>query len=411
MQAGAHGTVAVIGQGYVGLPLAVEAAEAGWTVVGIDKSTRIISNLNLGRSHIEDVSDAKLAALLASKKYCASADYQEISKANVCVICVPTPLDNEGKPDTGLLESAVRSVAPHLKAGTLLVNESTSYPGTLRDLIRKIVEENRESGAKGIKFASAPERIDPQNKQWKLSSTPRLISGLDDEARKAAEDFYSTFCRNVVPVSSPEVAELAKLLENTFRQVNIALINQLVPFCYELGIDIREVIEAAGSKPYGFMKFYPGAGVGGHCIPVDPMYLLWKSRQLGIDLPFIEKADHVNRKMPEYVVERLLALSNGKISKNVLLLGIAYKPGVSDMRESPALDVANHLKARGFEVRYVDPLIENFDGIEPYKGEELRGAIVVTAQPGLELSPFIASGTPILDCTGTFKGSTNVEQL
>lgn len=411
MHVGLNGTIAVIGQGYVGLPLAVEAAEAGWTVIGVDKSPSIVKNLNSGRSHIEDISDARLSALIEGKRYVASGDYQEISKATVCVICVPTPLNHEGKPDTRILESAVISVAPHLKSGTLLVNESTSYPGTLRDLIKRIVEEKRDSGAEGIKFASAPERIDPQNKEWKLSATPRLISGIDNEARKAAEDFYSTFCHNIVPVSSPEVAELAKLLENTFRQVNIALINQLVPFCHELGIDIREVIEAAGTKPYGFMKFYPGAGVGGHCIPVDPLYLLWKSRQLGIDLPFIEKADDINRKMPEYVTERLLALTQERASKSVLLLGIAYKPGVSDVRESPALDVSKQLKARGFEVYFLDPLVESIDGIDPYKGEDIRAAIVVTAQPGLDLGPYVAADIPILDCTGAFKGIPNVHQL
>lgn len=411
MPVGLNGTIAVIGQGYVGLPLAVEAAEAGWTVIGVDKSPIIVKNLNSGRSHIEDISDARLSALIEGKRYVASGDYREISKATVCVICVPTPLDHEGKPDTRILESAVISVAPHLKSGTLLVNESTSYPGTLRDLIKRIVDEKRDSGAEGIKFASAPERIDPQNKEWKLSATPRLISGIDNEARKAAEDFYSTFCHNIVPVSSPEVAELAKLLENTFRQVNIALINQLVPFCHKLGIDIREVIEAAGTKPYGFMKFYPGAGVGGHCIPVDPIYLLWKSRQLGIDLPFIEKADDINRKMPEYVTERLLALTQERASKSVLLLGIAYKPGVSDVRESPALDVAKHLKARGFEVYFLDPLVESIDGIDPYNGEDIRAAIVVTAQPGLDLGPYVAADIPILDCTGAFKGIPNVHQL
>jgi len=411
MRENLYGTVAVIGQGYVGLPLAVEAVEAGWTVIGVDKSKRVIESLNSGISHIEDVPSARLAGLVEGKRYSATSHYQEVSKASVCVICVPTPLDAEGVPDTSLLESAVKSVAPYLKSGTMLVNESTSYPGTLRELIRGIVEKNRESGAEGIKFASAPERIDPQNKEWKLSTTPRLISGLDSEARKAAEDFYSTFCRNVVPVSSPEVAELAKLLENTFRQVNIALVNQIVPLCHKLDIDIREVIEAAGTKPYGFMKFYPGAGVGGHCIPVDPMYLLWKSRQLGIDLPFIEKADDVNGKMPEYVVERLLALAAGRESNNVLLLGVAYKPGVADVRESPALDVAERLKSRGFEVLYTDPLVENVSGIKPYKGEGLRGAIVITAQPGLDLSPLVSAGIPILDCTGAFKGISNVEQL
>jgi UDP-N-acetyl-D-glucosamine dehydrogenase len=411
MQGRVYGTVAVIGQGYVGLPLAVEAAEAGWVVTGIDKSSKIVESLSAGHSHIEDVEDSKLSRLLKSGHYRATNRFEEVSEASVCVICVPTPLDDFGSPDTSLLESAVKSVAPHLTSGTLLVNESTSYPGTLRDLIRAIVNDNRESGIDGIGFASAPERIDPQNKEWKLSSTPRLISGIDSESRNAAQDFYATFCRSVVPVSSPEVAELAKLLENTFRQVNIALVNQLVPLCHKIGVDIREVIEAAGTKPYGFMKFYPGAGVGGHCIPVDPMYLLWKSRQLGIDLPFIEKADDVNGKMPEYVVERLLHSSKDRESRNILLVGVAYKPGVADVRESPALDVADELKSRGFRVLYSDPLVGNFDGLDAYSGEDLRGAIVITAQPGIQLSQLLDAGVPILDCTGTFKDLGNVEQL
>jgi UDP-N-acetyl-D-glucosamine dehydrogenase len=405
------GTIAVIGQGYVGLPLAVEAAEAGWVVFGVDKSSTIIENLNDGHSHIEDVSNSRLRALLKAERYIATNRYQEIAKASICVICVPTPLDDKGTPDTSILESAVKSVAPYLTPGTLLINESTSYPGTLRDLIKGIVEQNRNLGSEGIKFASAPERIDPQNRDWKLSTTPRLVSGLDIESRRAAEEFYSTFCRNLVPVSSPEVAELAKLLENTFRQVNIALVNQLVPLCHQLRIDIREVIEAAGTKPYGFMKFYPGAGVGGHCIPVDPMYLLWKSRQLGIDLPFIEKADEVNGKMPEYVVERFLDSTQNRESKQVLLLGVAYKPGVADVRESPALNVADQLKSRGFVVLYLDPLVKSVPGLEPYRGEDLRGAIVITAQPGLELESLVSAGIPILDCSGVFTDLANVERL
>jgi len=411
MQGQSRGTIAIIGQGYVGLPLSVGAAKAGWTVIGIDKSPRVIEGLRQGRSHIEDVSSATLSELLARKSYQPTESFDEISSAEICVVCVPTPLDEKGNPNTEILESAIASVAPHLKAGTVLINESTSYPGTLRDLIFKIVEKHRAEGVSKIHFASAPERIDPQNLNWNLSNTPRLISGLDEEAREIAISFYSTICENVVPVSSPEVAELAKLLENTFRQVNIALVNQLVPFCKAMGIDIREVVEAAGTKPYGYLKFYPGAGVGGHCIPVDPMYLLWKSRELGVDLPFIQKADEVNGGMPRYVVDRALSMTKGRIAKKFLIMGIAYKSGVGDVRESPAIEVIDELRKRGFGAVFVDPFVSDVAGISHYSGEELRGVIVVTAQPGMKVEPFINLNVPILDCTGAFKRFSAVEQL
>ncbi len=411
MQVSTRGKIAIIGQGYVGLPLAMAAAESGWEVVGVDSSKQVVKNLNEGLSHIEDISNQRLLGLLNSKRYRATDSYAEIKDASVCVICVPTPLSSEGTPDITFLESAVKAIAPYLSSGTLLVNESTSYPGTLRDLIMKLVATHRDGGTHSICFASAPERIDPQNKNWDLFSTPRLVSGIDEQSRTLAREFYSTFCKNVVEVSSPEVAELAKLLENTFRQVNIALVNQLVPFCNEIGVDVREVIDAAGTKPYGFMKFFPGAGVGGHCIPVDPMYLLWKSKQLGIDLPFIEKADEVNGGMPSYVVDRLIQLTKGRESRNFLIYGMAYKPGVADTREAPAMDVAQELKSRGFQVFYVDPLVDQVPGVRPYAGEDLRGAIVVTAQPGMSVKELTQIGVPILDCTGEFRQMSGVIRL
>jgi UDP-N-acetyl-D-glucosamine dehydrogenase len=403
--------VAVIGQGYVGLPLAVACAEAGFNVVGLDKSSDLVSRLNSGKSHIEDIPDNRLMSLIGSGKYRSSTNFSDIAGGMVCIICVPTPLAKDGKPDLSFLEEAVVSIAPYLQDNALLINESTSYPGTLRDVIKPLVEKNRKGGAESIHFASAPERIDPKNEKWDLKSTPRLVSGLDREATDLAKSFYSTISSQVIEVSSPEVAEMAKLLENTFRQVNIALVNQLVPFSRELGIDIREVIKAAGTKPYGFMEFYPGAGVGGHCIPIDPMYLLWKSRQLGIDLPFIENADRVNANMPAYVSKRLIEIIKDDKSKNVLICGVSYKSGVADVRESPAHQVALELEKMGYKVLWSDPLVESFQGFEKYNNQELCGAIIVTAQVGLDQQFIENLKFPVLDCTGVFKSAINAIQL
>jgi len=404
-------SIAVIGQGYVGLPLAVASAEAGFNVVGLDKSSDLVSRLHSGESHIEDIANNRLMSLIASGRYRSSTDFSDIAGATVCIICVPTPLASDGTPDLSFLEKAVISVAPYLQDNVLLINESTSYPGTLRDVIKPLVEKNRKGGAASIYFASAPERIDPKNEKWDLKSTPRLVSGLDREATDLAKSFYSTICSQVIEVSSPEVAEMAKLLENTFRQVNIALVNQLVPFSRELGIDIREVIKAAGTKPYGFMEFYPGAGVGGHCIPIDPMYLLWKSRQLGIDLPFIESADRVNANMPAYVSKRLVEIIKDDKSKNVLICGVSYKSGVADVRESPAHQVALELGKLGYKVLWNDPLVESFQGFEKYSSQGLCGAIIVTAQVGLDRQFIENLKVPVLDCTGMFSLATNAIQL
>lgn len=406
------GTVAIVGQGYVGLPLAVAAASAGWKVIGIDSSPQRVKNLNSGISHIEDVAHEELKKLIANGTYQASIDGGSVSPAEVVAICVPTPLGEDNEPDISFVDSAVRLIAPHLKSDALLVSESTSYPGTVRDLVKPLVESLRGDQGKNIKFASAPERVDPLNSNWNMKSTPRLVSGLTDEGTDLAYEFYSSFCDSVIKVSSPEVAEAAKLFENTFRQVNIALMNQLVPFCRSLGIDIREVVEAAGSKPYGYMKFFPGAGVGGHCIPIDPLYLLWKSRQQGVDLPFVVSADETNRKMPKYVAQRLIDLAGLVPGKKALLLGVAYKAGISDVRESPARDVAEFLLSKGVDVLWHDPLVDEFSlGRAWDKSERVDGAIVITAQPGMDIATVADGKVPILDCTGTYKSIGGVSQL
>ena len=403
--------VSIIGQGYVGLPLAMAAVRAGFQVNGIDVSARIIERLNQGQSHVEDVSNLELHGAINSGLYTSSNSGEMASDAEICVICVPTPLDENGLPDLTYLESAVRLVAPHLPSNALLVSESTSYPGTVRDFVKPLVASIRPDRAENMNFASAPERVDPRNEKWNMKNTPRLVSGIDEVSTKRAMDFYSSICDTVIEVSKPEVAEMAKLLENTFRQVNIALVNQLVPFCKKIGVDIREVVEAAGSKPYGYMKFFPGAGVGGHCIPIDPLYLLWKARQVGVELPFVAKADEINGGMPSYVVSRLLESAKPSKGETIAILGVAYKAGISDVRESPAEQVAKELTSQGYKVVWADPLVENFHKYEKFSGHQLKGAIVVTAQAGLPVVDLAASGVKILDCTGAFKGIQGVEQL
>lgn len=405
------GRVTIVGQGYVGLPLAMAAVKAGWKVTGVDVSEKTVEALNQGKSHIEDVSDQEISEARSSGLYLASSDGKDVNDSDVCVICVPTPLDSNGLPDMTYLKSAVSLVAKHLKSDALLVSESTSYPGTVRDLVKPLVASLRADRGEFISFASAPERVDPRNSQWNMKNTPRLVSGIDELSTARVLEFYSSICETVIPVSKPEVAEMAKLLENTFRQVNIALVNQLVPFCRAIGVDVREVVDAAGSKPYGYMKFYPGAGVGGHCIPIDPLYLLWKAQQVGHELPFVAKADEVNGNMPKYVVERLFELSSPEFGSYVAILGVAYKTGISDVRESPAKFVAQALVSKGIKPVWIDPLVESFHGFEPHNDHKLSGAIVVTPQPGLPVRELAESGVPILDCTGAFKGISGIEQL
>lgn len=405
------GKVSVIGQGYVGLPLSFFAHQAGWDVIGIDKSSQVVNSLAQGKSHIEDISSADLASLLASGRYFVTTDFSKVNETDICIICVPTPVDENKQPDLKFLESAIREIAPFLRESALLISESTSFPGTIRELILPILQEMRQDRGAGIQLVSAPERIDPRNKIFNVRNTPRLIGGISPDATLRAKEFYSSFCDSVIEVSSPEVAEFAKLLENTFRQVNIALVNQLVPLANSLGVDLREVIEASGSKPYGFMKFFHGAGIGGHCIPVDPLYLLWRAKKEGLDLPFISQADLVNRTMPSYVVNRLLEKIDRTAGGRVLILGVAYKAGLSDIRETPARDVASAILDAGFTPLWSDPLVDEFYGFEKFLGGSLAGAIVVTAQEGLAVNELASSGVPILDCTGAFKGISGVEQL
>ena len=405
--------LAIIGQGYVGLPLAMAAVDAGWTVIGIDNFEAKVVQINSGKSPIEDISDNQLQTALASGAYRASADFSSVAKASVITICVPTPLDEKREPDLSLLQSAASAIAPFVSNETLVVSESTSYPGTLRNIIIPTVDSLKPIDSTKVYYASAPERVNPGDPVWNQKNTPRLVGSVDAASQVKALAFYESICDVAVSVSSPEVAEAAKLLENTFRLVNIALINEFTQLCASGGINVHEVIDAASSKPYGFMPFRPGVGVGGHCIPVDPLYLTWWASQNGGRAEFVEIADSINHAMPKYVALRALELVDSSVTKpKVLILGVAYKPGVSDVRETPVSELRNHLKTQGAEVAWHDPLVTSWEGSDPVNSDwNCDVAILATKQVGLDLSHLIRRGTRILDCTNSLKDENGVSHL
>ena len=406
-------SLAIIGQGYVGLPLAMAAVESGWKVVGLDNSATRVAELNRGHSPVEDISNDTLSSALKSGSYKASSNYEDISNADVVTICVPTPLDEKKEPDLTALRGATISSAPYLKNGALLVSESTSYPGTLRSEVIPLVKKNRPTGTTQLFFATAPERVNPGDQVWNQKNTPRLVSGIDKDSHDKAMDFYRSICDAVVSVETPEIAEAAKLLENTFRLVNIGLINEFTKLCGPAGIDVNKVVTAASSKPYGFMPFRPGVGVGGHCIPVDPLYLKWWANQNNLSSPMVELAEKTNTEMHKYVADRALKLMAPKTQKaRVLLLGVAYKAGVSDVRETPVSHLRQHLIFLGHTVEWMDPLVPTWEKTNPTN--ELNGfdvAILAVNQPGLPISELQGMGTPILDCTNSFSGQSGIQTL
>jgi len=406
-------TLAIIGQGYVGLPLAMAAVDAGWSVIGIEKSISRVDQLNSGSSPVEDISDIRLALALASKRYIASNNPADVSTASVVTICVPTPLNAQREPDLDLLEKATKDVAPFLGDHTLLVSESTSYPGTLREVIIPIVNSFKPANTKSLYFASAPERVNPGDPVWDQKNTPRLVGGIDEESQKRALAFYNSICDSVVSTSTPEIAEAAKILENTFRLVNIAMINEFTQLCSAQEINVHEVIDAAATKPYGFMPFRPGVGIGGHCIPVDPLYLTWWARKGGQVASLVERSDEISNQMPKYVAERALALAKGfNGAPKVLIMGVAYKPGVGDVRETPASALRTALIMRGAEVAWVDPLVSLWEGTKPASEEwDCDVAIVATNQPGLNVKNLLDQGIPVLDCTNNYGEFAGVELL
>ncbi|MCX6429372.1 MAG: nucleotide sugar dehydrogenase [Actinobacteria bacterium] len=404
-------TVAIIGQGYVGLPLAMAAVDSGWRVIGIENSRSKFELIASGISPVEDVASTKVQIDLASGAYRVSNNVADVAEASIVVICVPTPLDADRAPDLAILEQAVRDISPHLSDGTLVINESTSYPGTVRDFISPLIESLKSSPSVSIDLAVAPERVNPGDKVWAQKNTPRLVGGLNEMSTKRAVDFYSSICDEVVQVSAPEIAETAKLLENTFRLVNIALVNQLAQLCADQNINVHEVIDAASTKPYGFMKFTPSVGVGGHCIPVDPMYLSWWAANNGGRASIIEHSDEINLGMPIYVSRRVRELLPTGVGR-VMILGVAYKPGVKDVRETPVTSLRDDLLAHGCKVGWLDPLVADWEGSAPVDPSwECDVIVIATAQPGLPVEALSKRGIPILDCTGTFKELANVVRL
>lgn len=405
--------MAIIGQGYVGLPLAMAAVDAGWMVIGVDNFDAKVAQINSGSSPVEDVSDVQLQAAISKGAYAATTDFSAVTNASVIAICVPTPLDDKREPDLTLLRNAVTHIAPYISKDTLVVCESTSYPGTLRDLIIPIIESLKYQSYIEIYYASAPERVNPGDPVWNQKNTPRLVGAIDEGSKIRALAFYETICDAVILVSTPEVAEAAKLLENTFRLVNIALVNEFTQLCSAIGINVHEVIDAASSKPYGYMPFRPGVGVGGHCIPVDPLYLTWWGRQNGINAEFVETANSINHAMPRYVAERALKLVDSAAnSPKVLILGVAYKPGVGDVRETPVAELRDHLTTRGAIVAWHDPLVQIWEGSKPVDLTwECDVAILATMQPNMILNQLLSRGIQILDCTNSLQGLSGVTPL
>lgn len=374
--------VVVIGQGYVGLPLALEATLAGLTVTGLDLNRGTVDGLNSGKSHVDDVSDGDIERMLEAG-YKAATDPSVISGADTVVICVPTPLGEASKPDLSAVIGATKSIAKYMMPGTLVVLESTTYPGTTDDLIRPLLETDGLLVDRDFHLAFSPERIDPGNPTYGLKNTPKVVGGVTPASTARALEFYQSVVDVVVPVRGAREAETAKLLENTYRHINIALVNEMSRFCHELGIDLWDVIDAASTKPFGFQAFYPGPGVGGHCIPIDPNYLSYEvKRKLGVPFRFVELAEEVNGAMPKYVVERLQDALNdqSKAMKGatVLLLGVTYKKNIADQRESPAIPVGELLKAKGATISFHDPKIQTWKlGNAEYEREsELEQAVM-----------------------------------
>ena len=417
--------IVIIGQGYVGLPIAMRAVEVGYQVIGIDVDPGRVSALQGGRSFVEDVTGDQLGAAIATGRYRASAEYAETADFDVAVITVPTPL-RDSAPDLSYIEAAAEALAPHAGPGSLVVLESTTYPGTTEELMVPILEQG--SGLKaGIDFlvGYSPERIDPGNTVWRFHNTPKVVAGINEASATAIAEFYSTLVEQVVPVAGCKEAELTKLLENTFRHVNIALVNEMAIFAHQLDIDIWDAIDAAATKPFGFMRFTPGPGVGGHCLPIDPSYLSWRVKEsLGRSFRFIELANDVNDAMPDYTVNRLLMALNDRSlalrGSRILLVGLAYKKNSSDIRESPALRICRLLHELGATVEIVDTYVEHEPvGIEQatlHRTDDVDysvfdGAVIITDHDNIDYERIAAQVPFVLDMRHRMRLAPNVEFL
>jgi UDP-N-acetyl-D-glucosamine dehydrogenase len=399
--------VGVVGLGYVGLPLAVAFAEEGHEVVGLDADPRKIDALAESHSYIEDVASQRLAAL--DGRLSPTSRYADLSSCDAVIICVPTPLTNSREPDLSYMVDAATSLASVMQKGQLVVLESTTYPGTTRERLRPILEESGLAGGRDFHLAFSPERIDPGRTDYTIRTTPKVVGGLTDACLRRAVDLYSQVCDTVVEVSTPDAAELTKLLENIFRSVNIALVNELAMLCERLEVDVWEVVEAAASKPFGFMRFDPGPGMGGHCLPVDPFYLSYKAREHDFYTEFIELAGKINQNQPGWCVRRIERALN-EVAKptngsKVLLLGVSYKAGVGDMRESPALKMIHLLRELGADVAYHDPHVPELIDMElsSVPLDEIDNAdlvCIVTAHPSIDYSDVVERSSLVLDFRG-----------
>jgi UDP-N-acetyl-D-glucosamine dehydrogenase len=412
--------VGVVGLGYVGLPLAVELARAGFPTIGIDVDLRKVEALNRGESYIQDVPTRDVADLHQSGRLSATADASVIRTLDTVNICVPTPLRKTKDPDLSFVVSAVEMIAAHLHPGMLVVLESTTYPGTTDEVVRPILERGGLIAGRDFFLAFSPERVDPGNEKWNTRNVPKVVGGHSPACTTLAKTLYSASIDTVIEVSSPKVAEMVKLLENTFRAVNIGLVNELAQMCDRLGTSVWEVVDAAATKPFGFMPFYPGPGLGGHCIPIDPFYLSWKVKEVGFEARFIELAGHVNGAMPHYVVDKVVDALNSR-SKSVrgsqiLVLGISYKRDIDDMRESPALDVMAVLHQKGARVSYHDPYVPalparewagNLDltsiPLSPTALSQADCAVVVTDHKVLDYDAIVEHAPLVVDSRNAIK--------
>lgn len=413
----------VIGQGYVGLPLAMRGVAAGFEVIGIDLDESRVKRLASGESFVEDIPADQLGRALSTGRYHPTTEYADAAGFDVCVITVPTPL-RDGTPDLSCIEQAGVSLGPHVRPGCTVILESTTYPGTTEELLRPLLEAASGLQSPGdFHLGYSPERIDPGNPTWRLENTPKVVSGVDAAALRRVDGFYQRIVERTVPVDSTRVAELTKLIENTFRQVNIALINELAVLSHELGIGVWQAIDAAATKPFGFMSFRPGPGVGGHCLPVDPCYLSWQvKRILGRQFRFVELANDINHEMPEHVVQRIMAGLNRQgrpvNGSRLLLLGLAYKKNTGDLRDSPAIDITRRLQLLGAEVRAVEPYAEAHhipDGVTvvDLTERELRAAdavVVITDHDGLDYDLVVRTARYVFDARNRCAGD-HVERL
>jgi UDP-N-acetyl-D-glucosamine dehydrogenase len=416
-------SIGIVGLGYVGLPLAMEFAEAGFDVIGVDVDAGKVGALRAGRSHVEDIPEARVQAALDRCSF--TTRFVELHEAEAVLICVPTPLNANREPDLGPLLGAARSLAAVLRRDQIIVLESTTFPGTTREHLVPLLEESGLAAGEDFSLAFSPERVDPGRTDYTIANTPKIVGGLTAACTERAAEVYSRVCSTVVPVSAPEVAELSKLLENVFRSVNIALVNELAILADRMGIDIWEVIDAASTKPFGFMRFEPGPGMGGHCLPVDPFYLTWKAREYDMSTEFIELAGKVNTNMPYFCLEKIERALNDERKAvrgaRVLVVGVSYKAGVGDLRESPALKLLSLLHARGAELAYHDPFVPALPDLELEHTADLGAAledidlaVIVTAHPGVDHGRIVEAAPRVLDLRGITRKLprlAHVEQL